>query len=151
MKDYLIRATAANGQVRAFGVTSRELTETAKNAHDTSPVATAALGRLMSAAVMMGADLKGENDLLTLRMEGDGPMGGLLATADSHGNVKGYAFHPEVLLPPNARGKLDVGGALGAGMLSVVKDIGLKEPYVGQTNLVSGEIAEDLTLSLIHI
>ena len=94
---------------------------------------------------MMGADLKGENDLLTLRMEGDGPMGGLLATADSHGNVKGYAFHPEVLLPPNARGKLDVGGALGAGMLSVVKDIGLKEPYVGQTNLVSGEIAEDLT------
>ena len=145
MKDYLIRATAANGQVRAFGVTSRELTETAKNAHDTSPVATAALGRLMSAAVMMGADLKGENDLLTLRMEGDGPMGGLLATADSHGNVKGYAFHPEVLLPPNANGKLDVGGALGAGMLSVVKDIGLKEPYVGQTNLVSGEIAEDLT------
>ena len=145
MKDYLIRATAANGQVRAFGVTSRELTETAKNAHDTSPVATAALGRLMSAAVMMGADLKGENDLLTLRMEGDGPMGGLLATADSHGNVKGYAFHPEVLLPPNAKGKLDVGGALGAGMLSVVKDIGLKEPYVGQTNLVSGEIAEDLT------
>ena len=145
MKDYLIRATAANGQVRAFGVTSRELTETAKNAHDTSPVATAALGRLMSAAVMMGADLKGENDLLTLRMEGDGPMGGLLATADSHGNDKGYAFHPEVLLPPNAKGKLDVGGALGAGMLSVVKDIGLKEPYVGQTNLVSGEIAEDLT------
>lgn len=145
MKDYLIRATAANGQVRAFGVTSRELTETAKNAHDTSPVATAALGRLMSAAVMMGADLKGENDLLTLRMEGDGPMGGLLATSDSHGNVKGYAFHPEVLLPPNAKGKLDVGGALGAGMLSVVKDIGLKEPYVGQTNLVSGEIAEDLT------
>ena len=145
MKDYLIRATAANGQVRAFGVTSRELTETAKNAHDTSPVATAAWGRLMSAAVMMGADLKGENDLLTLRMEGDGPMGGLLATADSHGNVKGYAFHPEVLLPPNAKGKLDVGGALGAGMLSVVKDIGLKEPYVGQTNLVSGEIAEDLT------
>lgn len=145
MKDYLIRATAANGQVRAFGVTSREMTETAKNAHDTSPVATAALGRLMSAAVMMGADLKGENDLLTLRMEGDGPMGGLLATADSHGNVKGYAFHPEVLLPPNAKGKLDVGGALGAGMLSVVKDIGLKEPYVGQTNLVSGEIAEDLT------
>ena len=126
MKDYLIRATAANGQVRAFGVTSRELTETAKNAHDTSPVATAALGRL-------------------IRMEGDGPMGGLLATADSHGNVKGYAFHPEVLLPPNAKGKLDVGGALGAGMLSVVKDIGLKEPYVGQTNLVSGEIAEDLT------
>ena len=145
MKDYLIRATAANGQVRAFGVTSRELTETAKNAHDTSPVATAALGRLMSAAGMMGADLKGGNDLLALRMGGGGPMVGLLATADSHGNVKGYAFHPEVLLPPNAKGKLDVGGALGAGMLSVVKDIGLKEPYVGQTNLVSGEIAEDLT------
>lgn len=145
MKDYLIRATAAQGQLRAFAATTRELVETAKNAHNTSPVATAALGRLLTAALMMGADLKNEKDLLTIRMEGDGPIGGLLATADAAGHVKGYAFHPEVMLPPNAQGKLDVGGALGVGVLSVIKDIGLKEPYVGQTILVSGEIAEDLT------
>ena len=119
--------------------------ETARKAHDTSPVATAALGRLLSAGAMMGSMMKGEKDLLTLRMEGDGPIGGLLVTADAFGNVKGYAFHPEVMLPPNDKGKLDVGGALGVGVLSVIKDIGLKEPYVGQTILVSGEVAEDLT------
>ena len=93
----------------------------------------------------MGIMMKGEKDLLTLRAEGDGPIGGLLVTADSKGDVKGYAFNPEVMLPPNAQGKLDVGGALGVGVLSVIRDIGLKEPYVGQTILVSGEIAEDLT------
>lgn len=145
MTDYLIRATAGNGQIRAFAATSREIAETAKNAHNTSPVATAALGRLLTAGAMMAADLKGEKDLLTIRMEGDGPIGGLLVTADPNGNVKGYAFHPDVMLPPNAQGKLDVGGSLGVGVLSVIKDVGLKEPYVGQTILVSGEIAEDLT------
>ena len=145
MSDYMIRATAADGQVRAFAVTARDTVETARKAHDTSPVATAALGRLLSAGAMMGSMMKGEKDLLTLRMEGDGPIGGLLVTADAFGNVKGYAFHPEVMLPPNDKGKLDVGGALGVGVLSVIKDIGLKEPYVGQTILVSGEVAEDLT------
>ncbi|MCI8454905.1 MAG: Hsp33 family molecular chaperone HslO [Lachnospiraceae bacterium] len=145
MTDYMIRATAADGQIRAFAAATRETVETAKNAHNTSPVATAALGRLLTAGAMMGMDMKNERDLLTLRMEGDGPIGGLLVTADSAGNVKGYAFYPEVMLPPNEKGKLDVGGALGIGVLSVVKDIGLKEPYVGQTILVSGEIAEDLT------
>ncbi len=143
--DYVIRATAAEGQIRAFAATTRELTETARRAHNTSPVATAALGRLMTAGVMMGADMKGERDLLTLRMQGDGPMEGMTVTADSHGDVKGYVYQPAVMLPPNAQGKLDVGGALGAGVLSVIKDIGLKEPYVGQTMLVSGEVAEDLT------
>ena len=145
MNDYMIRATAADGQIRAFAATTRDMVETAKNAHNTSPVATAALGRLMTAAAMMGADLKGEKDLLTLRIEGSGPLGGLLVTADGHGDVKGYAFHPDVMLPPNAQGKLDVGGSLDLGVLSVIKDIGLKEPYVGQTQLVTGEIAEDLT------
>ena len=145
MSDYMIRATAADGQVRAFAVTAMDTVETARKAHDTSPVATAALGRLLSAGAMMGSMMKGEKDLLTLRMEGDGPIGGLLVTADAFGNVKGYAFHPEVMLPPNDKGKLDVGGALGVGVLSVIKDIGLKEPYVGQTILVSGEVAEDLT------
>lgn len=145
MNDYMIRATAAEGQIRAFAATTRDMVENAKNAHNTSPVATAALGRLMTAAAMMGADLKGEKDLLTLRIEGSGPLGGLLVTANGHGDVKGYAFNPDVMLPPNAQGKLDVGGSLDLGVLSVIKDIGLKEPYVGQTQLVTGEIAEDLT------
>ncbi|MGN0986563.1 MAG: Hsp33 family molecular chaperone HslO [Otoolea sp.] len=144
-RDYMIRATAADGQIRAFAATTRNLVEYARAAHNTSPVATAALGRLLTAGVMMGSMMKGEEDLLTIRIEGDGPIGGLTVTADSKGRVKGYAFQPSVMLPPNAQGKLDVGGALGVGVLNVIKDIGLKEPYVGQTILVSGEIAEDLT------
>lgn len=145
MTDYIIRATAAEGQIRAFAATTRDLVEYTRSAHNTSPVATAALGRLLTAGAMMGIMMKGEKDLLTLKIEGDGPIGGLTVTADSRGNVKGYAFHPEVMLPPNAKGKLDVGGALGIGVLSVIKDIGLKDPYVGQTILVTSEIAEDLT------
>ena len=144
MNDYMIRATAAEGQIRAFAATTKEMVETAKNAHNTSPIATAALGRLMTAAAMMGSDLKGEGELLTLRIEGDGPIGGLLVTADGKGDVKGYAFNPDVMLPPK-NGKLDVGGAVGIGLLQVIKDMGLKEPYSGQTILVSSEIAEDLT------
>ena len=143
--DYMLRATAANGQIRAFAATSRDLVEKARQAHNTSPVATAALGRLMTAGVMMGSMMKADSDLLTIRVEGDGPIGGLTVTADKNGNVKGYAFHPEVMLPPNAKGKLDVGGALGVGVLSVIQDIGLKEPYVGQTELKTGEIGDDLT------
>ena len=145
MSDYIIRATAAGGEIRAFAATTRELVEHARQAHNTSPVATAALGRLLTAGGMMGITMKGEEDLLTLKIQGDGPIEGLTVTADSHGNVKGYAYNPAVMLPPNARGKLDVGGALGVGVLSVIKDIGLKEPYVGQTELQTGEIAEDLT------
>ena len=145
MGDYIIRATAAGGQIRAFASTTRELAEEARRAHNTSPVATAALGRLLPAAGMMGITMKGEDDLLTIKIQGDGPIGGLTVTADSAGNVKGYVFNPDVMLPPNEKGKLDVGGALGVGVLSVIKDIGLKEPYVGQTILVTGEIAEDLT------
>lgn len=144
-RDYIIRATAADGQIRAFAATTRKLVEEARKAHNTSPVATAALGRLLTAGAMMGLMMKGDKDLLTLKAEGDGPIGGLVVTADAGGRVKGYAYHPEVMLPPNQEGKLDVGGALGVGVLSVVRDIGLKEPYVGQTILVSGEIAEDLT------
>lgn len=145
MADYVIRATAAEGQIRAFAATTRDLTEYARAAHNTSPVATAALGRFLCAGAMMGCDMKGEEDLLTLKIQSDGPIGGLTVTADSHGNVKGYVGNPGVMLPPNAKGKLDVGGALGVGVLSVIKDIGLKEPYVGQTILVTGEIAEDIT------
>lgn len=145
MTDYIVRATAANAQIRAFACTTKNMVETARQAHDTSPVMTAALGRLLSAGAMMGTMLKGEKDLLTLQIRGDGPAKGLTVTADSRGNVKGYAIVPDVILPANAIGKLDVAGALGAGYLSVIKDMGLKEPYVGQTQLQTGEIAEDLT------
>ena len=145
MTDYIIRATAADGEIRAFAATTRDLVEEARSAHNTSPVATAALGRLLTAGSMMGAMMKGEDDLLTIKIQGDGPIGGLTVTADSRGDVKGYVFEPSVMLPPNAQGKLDVGGALGVGVLSVIQDTGMKEPYVGQTILVSGEIAEDLT------
>ena len=145
MSDYMIRATAAEGQIRAFAETTKELVEYARASHNTSPVATAALGRLLTAGTMMGPMMKGEKDLLTLKIQGDGPINGITVTADAKGNVKGYVGNPEVLLPPNEQGKLDVSGAVGVGVLSVIKDIGLKDPYVGQTILVSGEIAEDLT------
>ena len=145
MSDYMVRATAANAQIRAFAATSRDLVETARKTHNTSPVATAALGRLMSGAAMMGAMLKGERDFLTLQVSGDGPLRGMTVTADGRGNVKGYVLEPQAILPANALGKLDVGGAVGKGTLRVIKDMGLKEPYVGQTMLQTGEIAEDLT------
>lgn len=141
----MIRATAAEGQIRAFAVTSKELVEEARKRHNTSPIVTAALGRLMSGAVMMGSMMKGEKDLLTIRVNGDGPMRGMTVTADAAGNVKGYPFVPDVVLPANALGKLDVAGTIGAGNMSVIKDMGLKEPYIGQTALQTGEIAEDLT------
>lgn len=145
MSDYIVRATAANAQIRAFAITSRELVERARCIHDLSPIITAGLGRLLTAGAMMGSMLKGEQDVLTIQIHCDGPVRGLAVTADSKANVKGTALEPQVMLPPNALGKLDVGGAVGTGILSVIKDMGLKEPYVGQTQLQTGEIAEDLT------
>ena len=144
-KDYIVRATAANHQLRAFAVTSRDIVEKAREIHNTSPVATAAIGRMLTAASMMGSMMKGEKAVLTLQVECGGPIGGITVTADSNADVKGYVNNPNVILPPNAQGKLDVSGALGPGFLNVIKDIGLREPYNGQTHLVSGEIAEDLT------
>ena len=122
MSDYIVRATAANAQIRAFAATTREMTENARQIHDSSPVITAALGRLMTAGAMMGSMLKGEKDLLTLQVRGDGPVGGLTVTADSSAHVKGYAVEPQVILPANALGKLDVGGAVGSGVLRVIED-----------------------------
>lgn len=145
MTDYIVRATAAGAQIRAFACTTRGVVETARQAHNTSPVVTAALGRLLSAGAMMGSMLKGEEDLLTLQIKGDGPVQGLMVTGDAKGNVKGYANVPDVILPANALGKLDVAGAVGQGSLRVIRDMGLKEPYVGQTLLQTSEIAEDLT------
>lgn len=145
MTDYIVRATAGDHQIRAFAATTRDLVEHARQAHNTSPIATAALGRLLTAGAMMGIMMKGEEDLLTIKIQSSGPIEGLTVTADSKGDVKGYVFNPGVMLPPSKAGKLDVGGAVGEGVLSVIRDIGLKEPYVGQTILVGGEIAEDLT------
>ncbi len=143
--DYIVRATAANSQIRAFAIQSRNLVEKARQVHHTSPVATAALGRLLSGAAMMGSMMKGENDILTLQMKGDGPIQGITVTADSHANVKGYVGNPNVLIGANYAGKLDVGAAIGYGTLSVSKDLGLKEPYNSQIPLTTSEVAEDLT------
>lgn len=143
--DYMVRATAAEGYIRAFAAVTKEIAEKAREIHNTSPVVTAALGRLLTAGAMMGLMMKGDKDILTIRVIGDGPARGLTVTADSKGNVKGYPEVAGVLLPLKAKGKLDVGGAVGKGTLTVIKDLGLKEPYVGQVELVSGEIGDDLT------
>lgn len=145
MNDYIVRATAADHSIRAFAITSKNIVEEARKDHNTSPVITAALGRLLSGAAMMGTMMKGEKDLLTVQIQCQGPAQGLTVTADSAGHVKGFPRVADVELPPNALGKLDVGGALGLGVMSVIKDMGLKEPYVGQIALQTGEIAEDLT------
>ena len=143
-QDYIVRATAANHQLRLFAVTSRNLVEKARQIHGTSPVATAALGRLLTAGSMMGSMMKNDTDVLTLQIKGDGPLGGITVTADAKANVKGFVENPDAMLPPK-NGKLDVGGAVGIGLLNVIKDMGMKEPYVGQTILQTSEIAEDLT------
>lgn len=145
MGDYIIRATAAGNQIRAFAATTKETVEQARKNHNTSPVATAALGRLLTAGSMMGCMMKGDKDMLTLQIKGQGALGGITVTADSKGNVKGYVDEPMVILPANEIGKLDVRGAIGPGKLTVIRDIGMKEPYQGQVDLISGEIAEDIT------
>ena len=145
MNDDIIRATAANDQIRAFATVTTEMVETAREHHNTSPVATAALGRLLTAGAMMGSMMKGEKDVLTLQIKAGGPLQGITVTADSQGNVKGYVGNPDVCIPANSKGKLDVAGAVGPGFLTVIKDMGLKEPYSGQVMLQTCEIAEDLT------
>lgn len=144
MGDYILRATAANDSIRAFAATTKDTVQKARELHDTTPVASAALGRLLTAGAMMGVMLKNEDDLVTLQIKGDGPLEGELVTADCKGRVKGYVFNPHVDIPPKSPEKLDVGGAVGKGFLTVIKDLGLKEPYVGKTELISGEIAEDI-------
>lgn len=145
MNDYIINAVAEYGEIRAIAASSKETVETARKLHDLSPVVTAALGRLMTAAAMMSTDLKGKDDIITLQIRSLGPIQGMVVTSDSTARVKGYAFNPQVDIPPRATGKLDVGGAVGEGYLSVIRDIGLREPYVGRVQLQSGEIGDDLT------
>ncbi len=144
MKDYLVRGIAANGTVRAFAVRSTELVAYAAERHQTYPVVSAALGRLLSAGAMMGSMMKGDDDIITLTIKGDGPIGNITVTADSHGNVKGFPGNPMVDIPVKRPGKLDVGGAIGEGTLTVVMDLGLSEPYNGLVELQTGEIGDDL-------
>lgn len=145
MSDYIVRAMAAGNQIRAFAAVTTDMVETARKAHNTSPVATAALGRLLTGGAMMGVMMKGEKDILTLQIKAGGPLEGITVTADSQGNVKGYVGNPNVCIPANSKGKLDVAGAVGVGFMNVIKDMGMKEPYVGQVALQTSEIAEDLT------
>lgn len=144
MKDYIVRGIAANGTVRAFAVDTTETVAHAAKIHNTYPVVTAALGRLLSAGAMMGSMMKGEDDIITLTIKGDGPIGSITVTADSHGNVKGFPGNSAVDIPSKYPGKLDVGGAIGAGTLTVVMDLGLAEPYNGMVELQTGEIGDDL-------
>ena len=149
MTDKIIRATAAQEYIRAFAVDSTEMVAEAREIHKTFPVVTAALGRLLSAGAMMGSMMKGDDDLITLTVKGDGPIGSITVTADSHGNVKGFPGNPSVDIPTredpvSGAVKLDVGGAIGQGILTVSMDLGLKEPYNGQVELQTGEIGEDL-------
>ena len=144
MNDYLIRATAAQEYIRAFAITCKGVTEEAHRCHQTTPVVSAALGRTMAAALMMGIDLKNDSDKMTLQYDCDGPVGGITVTADANGHVKGFPYQAKVDLPLKANGKLDVGGAIGKGALRVMKDIGLKDSYNGTVEIQSGEVGEDL-------
>jgi molecular chaperone Hsp33 len=142
---YVVRGTASNGDVRVFAAVTTDIVEKAREIHDLSPTASAALGRLLTAASIMGTMSKGEKDSLTLSINGGGPAGNVIVVADSKGNVKGYISNPQVDVPSRPDGKLNVGGAIGKnGVLSVIKDMGLKEPYVGQVPIQSGEIGDDL-------
>ncbi len=149
--DELIRMITTDGYVKAMAISGREMVERARQIHKTWPVATAALGRTLMGASMMGSDLKGEGSSLTLRIRGGGPLGTITAVSDSEGNVRGYVQNGAVDLPRKAPGKLDVGSAVGQdGEITVIKDLGLKEPYVGSIQLVGGEIAEDIAAYFVE-
>lgn len=143
-KDYIVRASLANDSVRAFAISSTHLVAEARERHKTLPVVTAALGRLLSAGAIMGSMMKGDKDIVTISLKSDGPAGYITVTADSHGHVKGFPGNPNVDIPRKYAGKLDVGAAVGRGLLTVSYDFGLKEPYSGQVEIQTGEIAEDL-------
>ena len=143
-KDYIVRASLANDSVRAFAISSTHLVAEARERHRTLPVVTTALGRLLSAGAIMGSMMKGDKDIVTISLKGDGPAGYITVTADSHGHVKGFPGNPNVDIPRKYAGKLDVGTAVGRGLLTVSYDLGLKEPYSGQVEIQTGEVAEDL-------
>lgn len=145
MQDYVIRAMDDEGNIRVFAAKTTNLVNNARNIHNTTPTASAALGRTLTAVTIMGTMLKNERETVSLQLKGDGPLGTVLAVANSKGEVKGYVSNPSVDLPLKNNGKLDVGGAVGQnGKVTVIRDYGLKEPYIGQSDIVTGEIAEDL-------
>lgn len=145
MSDILVRGQSTDGAVRIFVAVTTELAEKARTVHRASPVAAAALGRTLTAAAIMGQNLKNDTDSITIQFMGDGPIGNVVAVTDNKSHVRGYVSNPYVDLPLNEKGKLDVGGAVGGGQLNVISDLGMKEPYSGQVPIISGEIAEDLT------
>ena len=149
-EDVIVRGIAADGLIRAYAASTRRTVQEARERHQTSPVATAALGRLLTAGAMMGNMLKDPGELITLSVRGDGPLGGITVTTDAFGHVKGYVGNPDVWLPLNAAGKLDVGGAVGAGMLAVVQDQPWGEPYSSQLSLLSGEIGDDVAAYFVQ-
>lgn len=144
MEDYIVRATAIEGKVRAVSAVTTNVVKYAQKVHNLSPLASAAMGRTLTAAVLMSVFLKGSNNTQTIQIKGDGPLGGIVAVSDSEANVRGYVYNPLVYLPLNKEGKFDVAGAIGKGYLNVIKDLGLREPYIGYVDLISGEIAEDI-------
>lgn len=149
MADRLIRAVTCDGAIKILAMTAREMVEEARRIHDLTPLTSAALGRTLVAASLLGNDLKGENDTITVRIDSDGPIGSIVAVSDSLGYVRGYCKNPQADLPVRESDrKIDVSGGVGNGTLSIIKDLGMKEPYIGQTQLVSGEIAEDITAYL---
>lgn len=149
--DQLVRVIAKDAPVKAMAISAQGMVERARAIHDCWPVASAALGRLLMAASMMGAAMKEENGAVTLRVKGGGPLGSLTAVSDSGGNVRGYVQNPAVDVPRKAKGKLDVGTAVGAdGELTVIRDLGMKEPYIGSVQLVGGEIAEDIAAYFVE-
>lgn len=151
MRDEIVRAITADGLVQAAAVTGRDIVERARNIHTTLPVATAALGRALMAASLMGDALKGDNSSLTLQIKGGGPLGTVLAVSDNSGNVRGYVQNPHVELMEIEPGKLDVGRAVGeTGTLTVIKDLGMKEPYVGSIGMFTGEIADDIAMYFVE-
>ena len=142
--DYVIRATALNGKVRVFAAATTELVAKAKEIHNMSATPCVALGRTLTAAAMMSQTLKSDKDLITIQIKGDGPISGIVVITDVNANVRGYAYNPSFYFPLNEKGKFDIAGAVGKGYLNINKDVGLKEPYLGFVDLVSGEIAEDI-------
>lgn len=149
MSDRIIRAVTCDGAIKILAMTARETVEEARRIHDLTPLTSAALGRTLVAASLLGNDLKGENDTITVRIDSDGPIGSIVAVSDSLGYVRGYCKNPQADLPVRESDrKINVSGGVGNGTLSIIKDLGMKEPYIGQTQLVSGEIAEDITAYL---
>lgn len=145
MQDYMLRAMTKDGQIRIYAAITTNTVEHAKNIHQMYPTAAVALGRTLTAAAMMSGTLKSEKSSITIQIKGDGPLGGILVVTDANSNVRGYVHNPYLDMPLNDKGKFDIAGAVGKGFLNVITDLGLKEPYIGRVDLVSGEIAEDIT------